>query len=786
MKKNYSLLCLIALLVLGLSSLQTLSAQAIDSSFAPPQVFRPALVRQMVPAANGKVYVVGEISHSGDTKVARVVRLTPSGFLDASFKAQLPEKEVDFIEVLPNGNVIVITMEGIADTYFEIYVLASNGKLLKFIEPPVGYISSVKALPDNRFLVGGSNTIVRYTKNFNLDPTFKSLSYTNAPIDDIQLQGDNIIICGDFDNLGEGDELYDIPSVARLHSDGSIDHSFNIGMDIGMPAKMIVAPDHRIYPLGYLETNAFRLSADGVIDSSFHYPDYPMDVLLQDGKFTVCGASRITRISEEGIVDSTFSPIAVTPQSKIVLNADKSLLVGNYTNVRYGIARFSSAGVFTDTYKAQLLRKGDIANVKAQGQAAPILISGDFVKVNSLLTYNVARLKHDGSVDAGFSVTENYGPVHDIAYTGSGTVVVAAAQKLFRTTSKGKLDPTFAYTPVTDAPITKVLLQRDGKLIVGGSTVPGVYRLHLNGAQDSTFDIGTGPCCPHPYYDLGYGFDLDKNTGKIVFTGYFDTFNGYAAKGVVRLNSDGSVDTTYNTGSGTTVYSAVENVRMLSNGSVLLSGYYINYDGTAINHDFLRVNPDGSLNTTFNQNMASLPLYSPSVVELFHDRILVAENEFYSGFRQSALTITGANDPAFQFPTGVNIVNLNGYYSNNSTELYAFGTIISDGATQSLIRFQYADPSARIAGVSKTENALARKNDETKISFYPNPAKNIVNIEAGVDARVVIYDWAGKTSLSKTIGSGEEQIDISSLPRGRYILAITKGNRTERQHFMKD
>jgi hypothetical protein len=178
-----------------------------------------------------------------------------------------------------------------------------------------------------------------------------------------------------------------------------------------------------------------------------------------------------------GVIDSTFAPVNVPGNAVTTVLPDKSVIVANYNNVRYGIAKFTGMGELTDAYKSQLLRRGNIVDVRAQ--ASSVYISGDFVKVNSLLTYDVAKLNHDGSIDPTFVITENNGPVSDIQYVGSGNLVVAASKKLFRANSKGKVDASFNFTPIPGASIEKVIQQRDGKILIGGSRVMNVYRFYF-------------------------------------------------------------------------------------------------------------------------------------------------------------------------------------------------------------------------------------------------------------------------------------------------------------------
>ncbi len=54
----------------------------------------------------------------------------------------------------------------------------------------------------------------------------------------------------------------------------------------------------------------------------------------------------------------------------------------------------------------------------------------------------------------------------------------------------------------------------------------------------------------------GSGADRDVRTialqadGKVLIGGLFNTYNGVQQKGIARLNVDGSLDTTFDTGSG--------------------------------------------------------------------------------------------------------------------------------------------------------------------------------------------------------------------------------------------
>ncbi len=64
-----------------------------------------------------------------------------------------------------------------------------------------------------------------------------------------------------------------------------------------------------------------------------------------------------------------------------------------------------------------------------------------------------------------------------------------------------------------------------------------------------------------------------------------------------------------------------------------------------------------------------------------------------------------------------------------------------------------------------------------KISLYPNPFTNVININSNEDTEVVgqtlnLYGTSGKLYLSQTIVSSNTTLNLSNLVPGMYILKI--------------
>src|SRR5690606_5983324 len=102
----------------------------------------------------------------------------------------------------------------------------------------------------------------------------------------------------------------------------------------------------------------------------------------------------------------------------------------------------------------------------------------------------------------------------------------------------------------TNAAILKSVVQPDGKMIVSGlftlyngANRNRVARLNADGSLDATFNPGSGANSQVTSISL-------QSDGKIILGGSFTSFNGSVANRIVRLNSDGSIDGSFAVGSG--------------------------------------------------------------------------------------------------------------------------------------------------------------------------------------------------------------------------------------------
>lgn len=146
------------------------------------------------------------------------------------------------------------------------------------------------------------------------------------------------------------------------------------------------------------------------------------------------------------------------------------------------------------------------------------------------------------------------------------------------------------------AVVKAIAVQKDGKIIVGGSfdnydskTVNGIVRLNADGSIDTSFNTGTG-------LDFGVIAILIQNDGKIILAGDFSKFNGAAHGSIVRLNSDGSVDPAFNSGTG--FDGELAEAILQPDGKILVSGWQSDYNGDST-ECITRLNSDGTFDSTF-------------------------------------------------------------------------------------------------------------------------------------------------------------------------------------------
>jgi len=158
-----------------------------------------------------------------------------------------------------------------------------------------------------------------------------------------------------------------------------------------------------------------------------------------------------------------------------------------------------------------------------------------------------------------------------------------------------KIDETFDTGTEFSFEVDTIALQPDGKILVSkyieGEDFDYIVRVNSDGTVDNTFSTGTG------FSGGSIQTIVLLSSGKILAGGGFEEFNGEVANKIVRLNPDGSLDETFNTGDG--FNDRVNLIALQSDGKILVGGGFDEFDGESVGY-IARLNPDGSLDETFN------------------------------------------------------------------------------------------------------------------------------------------------------------------------------------------
>ncbi|MFM1768766.1 MAG: hypothetical protein RJA22_1295 [Verrucomicrobiota bacterium] len=227
------------------------------------------------------------------------------------------------------------------------------------------------------------------------------------------------------------------------------------------------------------------------------------------------------------------------------------------------------------------------ASVTYQDGTERTLVGGDFSAYNGIPRNGVARLFESGAVDLSFDPGSGAdGFVSKLILQPDGRILVGGGFTSFNNLSRygvarlnadGSLDPSFDIGAGVNGAVHAMALQPDGKVLIGGeftrfNNVPRfrVARLNADGSLDQAFDPGTGP------NDTVYALGVQPD-GKVLVGGSFSQVNGQFYNHVARLQSTGIVDPDWQpvAGADGTVFA----IAVQPDGRSLIGGAFRAYDG---------------------------------------------------------------------------------------------------------------------------------------------------------------------------------------------------------------
>lgn len=250
---------------------------------------------------------------------------------------------------------------------------------------------------------------------------------------------------------------------------------------------------------------------------------------------------------------------------------------------------------------------GESFEVTLSNPTSGIIVSGAETATVSILD--------PGERYVGFAPDFFNNAVNSVDFQSGGEAIIAGTidhvsgefsgtGNIARLETDGTVDPTFnSGGSGFDGEVETVVVQPDDKILVGGDfssyngmSVPRLVRLNSDGSLDTNFltQLGAGP------NGTVWTIALEAD-GDILVGGSFDSFSGTAAEGLFRLSADGSVGDPLHLPFEDSFSSRVRDIEVLDDGDLLVTGgFYVGWTGSGFRSGILRLNPDGTRDPGFD------------------------------------------------------------------------------------------------------------------------------------------------------------------------------------------
>ena len=352
------------------------------------------------------------------------------------------------------------------------------------------------------------------------------------------------------------------------HRGGTLDKSFNSGTGADNFIRCLaLQPDGKIL-IGGLFTNfngvvsrkIARLETNGTLDVTFmpHVEGNVYAMVLQiDGKIVIGGQGlrprrpnrRFLRLAPDGSRDAQFPgegtfngnvrTVAVQPDGGILVGGDFSKISGKEY---HGLARLLPNGGFDDSFHFSPDATATVSSMTVQPDGK-ILAVGTIKSGDNPATTRLLRLNPDGSPDSEFNASVD-ADIRRVLLQKDGRILVCgsagtngvSSSYITRLNPDGNPDKSFHFTGVKGDVLGSMALQADGKIIIGGSNEanqqiqPVLGRINTDGSPDESFQI-TG-AIGGTIWSVAVQTD-----GKILAVGELSSLDGVPCGNIVRLQN---------------------------------------------------------------------------------------------------------------------------------------------------------------------------------------------------------------------------------------------------------
>ena len=688
-------------------------------------------IQCMVTQSDGKLLIGGNFTtYSGSVNAGNLVRLNTNGTRDTTFNVGTAgfNSTVNDIKIQPDGKIVAVgaftTYSG--STRNRIVRLNTDGTYDTTFNAGTGLNNTANCVAiqsDGKILVGGA-TITQYSgsligtgslrinTNGTRDTTFNTNAgfLTNFTVYSIDIQSDGKIVVGHGATSYSGSA---VTRLTRLNDNGSVDTTFNPGTINNAVYAVKIQPDQKILINGAFTTvsgstraSLARVLSNGQVDTSYVVGtginsattftnvfslDNSGNVYL-GGPFTIYSGSTVNRFvktTPSGAIDGTFisGSIAFNGQSSTGFNGNVRAVLVSGSNIYIGgdfttyqappinyIVKLDNTGTVDTTFNVGAGPNNTVTSMVTQSDGKLLIAGSAFTTYSGSASTRIARINTDGTRDATLVVGAGLnGIAYDMKVQSDGKIIAAGGfttysgstnSGIVRINPNGTKDTTFNVGVGSTGAINQLALQSDGKIIAIGATTAysgsanaGIVRINTNGTKDTTFNPGSGF---NTTSVLAIGI---QSTGKIIVGGNFALYSGSSSPYIVRINTDGTKDTTFNIGAGFGANGVVA-LKVLADDSIIAYGSFTTYSGSA-SPRIIKLNSNGTKDTTFapTTGFTQNPLGQGYVQGLSMDK----NNNIYVG---NQFTVYNGN-------TIGNIVKMNQLAAYDST--FNQGSVVFNG-----------------------------------------------------------------------------------------------------------
>lgn len=448
---------------------------------------------------------------------------------------------------------------------------------------------------------GITNSIFVFRTDGTVDSTFDTSVGTNLIVNWMQPLASGGLACGGSPYIGQPNA---VPSVVMLDGNGALLEGFTADLGPGASSHAgAVLSDDSVVTLIHrtdAEPEVLRLDSTGTTDDSFsaqlsrrpnmfHLQAAPNGKWILNGelRFPDGSSGALARLNCDGSLDAFLYGDLDFPFIDMSVQEDGSVLFfAERDTPRFFGRILPEGGVDPDYLESfgsglRLVQRGHRIAKRNDGKVFVAIGSGGIYAPElplGMIYTPVVLLNQDGSADKSFAPTNIFGAAESVS----------------------------------------ILLQPDGRILLSGEfrspngeVLPSLLRLLTDGNLDESFSLPSG-------FDVARVLVALQNDEKILLAHKIGFANGNGLPDpapnapLIRINADGSYDTSFSTPFGQ--LSWITSVTEQTDHRLLICGSLIDRQDKFIG-GIVRLEMDGQIDTTFSPVTVGLPSTTEAVVQ---------------------------------------------------------------------------------------------------------------------------------------------------------------------------